>query len=593
MKSPTGNAGQMPYNVAVMTATVACNEWIVDVANVVPADASLNGQATAATHLASYLERGKGAAVKLLELALAVFDFFKTNSITIVGAHNISVEQAALKYLCGVIVVYGTEPDAEQACAFLASAKWVCTMSRAKAIIKKAMKAMSVRVKANVTTLATLIAAYCKAQKKSMYIGGELFDIGAFVAHDCDHDTRAGAFILENLDSLLKILADLVEDDIPLELLTTSTQSHAYGARIALLREKIARLSEEGASLVDPAIAKAEETILRLQGHLETNNEAAKARYARLKHEHPGLHRAKLDALASMYENGGLKEKIREYQGENRVKIAVQRKEYRQDNRVQIAEQKKDWYEHGGGKEKAKDGYEHGGGKEKAKDGYEYGGVKEKAKDGYEYGGVKEKMKKKAKESHQEMRTSTTAGKDVFDAYAYIKMNPSQKVPKFPVLLSAKHCGGKRIVVSVIGVQEYANMHFSAAVADALLQLCASTFEDLPPFEPNNVIIQASKFPRGEIEALISRAEAEAAAKWTGAKGVKAQIMNNRADQLKKVQERAKQVTDDDVQERPKKRMSGERMADGACHPDKMDLRLALEQRKRKHDEAFQSGGGR
>jgi hypothetical protein len=37
------------------------------------------------------------------------------------------------------------------------------------------------------------------------------------------------------------------------------------------------------------------------------------------------------------------------------------------------------------------------------------------------------------------------------------------------------------------------------------------------------------------MEALISRAKAEAAKKWTGAKGVKAQILKNRADQLKKV----------------------------------------------------------
>jgi hypothetical protein len=62
------------------------------------------------------------------------------------------------------------------------------------------------------------------------------------------------------------------------------------------------------------------------------------------------------------------------------------------------------------------------------------------------------------------------------------------------------------------------------------LQLCASAFEDQPPFEPNNVSIHASKFLPGEMEAIVSRAEAEAAAKWTGGKGVKAQVLKNRAD---------------------------------------------------------------
>jgi hypothetical protein len=64
------------------------------------------------------------------------------------------------------------------------------------------------------------------------------------------------------------------------------------------------------------------------------------------------------------------------------------------------------------------------------------------------------------------------------------------------------------------------------------LQHCASTFEDQPSFKPNNVSIHASKFPRGDMEARIRRAEAEASAKWTGAKGVKAPVLKNRADQL-------------------------------------------------------------
>jgi hypothetical protein len=172
---------------------------------------------------------------------------------------------------------------------------------------------------------------------------------------------------------------------------------------------------------------------------------------------------------------------------------------------------------------------------ERDKKKYDNGGGKEKAEDRYEYGGVKEKMKKKTMENHQEMRTSTTAGKDVFDAYTYIKMNASQTVPKFLVQLPGTQCGGKQITVSVKGSTEYANMHFSAAVANTLLQLCASTFEDQPPFEPNNVRIHASKFPPGDMEALISRAETEAAARWTGVKGVMAQILKNRADQLKEV----------------------------------------------------------
>jgi hypothetical protein len=100
--------------------------------------------------------------------------------------------------------------------------------------------------------------------------------------------------------------------------------------------------------------------------------------------------------------------------------------------------------------------------------------------------------------------------------------------------LPNNQCGGKQIAVSVKGSKEYANMHFSAAVANALLQHCASEFEDQPPFKPNNVSIHASKFPPGDMEALVSRAEAEAAARWTG---VKTQILKNRADQLKKVQE--------------------------------------------------------